>query len=368
VITLDACKLFRQLSAGELELVRQAAREVAFANGEVIFKEGDEGNGIYLVKSGQVQISALVGQGDRRPISTLGEGEVFGEMAIVDDHQRSASASADGENAAAYFIPRSDMLALLEKSPILSRNLVREITGRLREFNRQYIREVIQAERLALVGRFARSIVHDLKNPLNIIGLAADMSGAHDTTYEMRQSAKQRIRKQVDRIIAMVNELLEFTRTSQTSTVMVTTEYAALVGPLIEDIRAEIAPRNVTIEFENPPPAMRIAANPQRLTRVFYNLVHNATDAMPGGGRIAIRFQVSDQEIVTEIQDSGTGIPEEVLHRMFEPFFTHGKPQGTGLGLSICKRIIEDHQGSMTARNSPAGGAVFAFALPRLRG
>lgn len=365
MIPLDACKLFRQLSAEELALVRQAAREVAFANGEVIFKEGDEGNGIYLVKSGQVQISALVGQGERRTICTLGEGEVFGEMAMVDDHQRSASASAEGDHTTAYFIPRPAMAALLAQSPTLSRNLLREITGRLREFNRQYIREVIQAERLALVGRFARSIVHDLKNPLNIIGLAADMSSAPDTSFEMRQSAKQRIRKQLDRIMAMVNELLEFTRTSQTTTVLATTDYAAFVEPLIEDIRAEVAPKNVIIEFENPPPAVRIAANPQRLARVFYNLVHNATDAMPAGGRITLRFRVTEKEVTTEIQDSGAGIPEEILGRMFEPFFTHGKPQGTGLGLSICKRIIEDHLGTISARNSAAGGAVFAFTLPR---
>ena len=94
-------------------------------------------------------------------------------------------------------------------------------------------------------------------------------------------------------------------------------------------------------------------------------LICNATDAMPGGGRVVVRFQSNPEEIVTEIEDSGPGIAPEIAWRLFEEFATHGKAHGTGLGLSICKRIVEDHQGWIRARNQPGGGAVFAFGLPR---
>ena len=107
------------------------------------------------------------------------------------------------------------MLALVERSPALALALLREISHRLREFNRQYLQEMLQTERLAIVGRFARSIVHDLKNPLNIIGLTAEMAGMDRATPEMRQQAALRIRKQVERISEMISEILDFTQGSQ---------------------------------------------------------------------------------------------------------------------------------------------------------
>jgi signal transduction histidine kinase len=111
---------------------------------------------------------------------------------------------------------------------------------------------------------------------------------------------------------------------------------------------------------------VEVSIHPKRLRRIFYNLLHNATDAMPEGGRIILRFQATEKEVVTEVEDTGQGIPPEIAEHLFDPFATHGKAHGTGLGLSICKRIIEDHQGWISARNNPGRGAVFAFGLPRL--
>src|SRR5579872_1744597 len=206
MVTLDACPLFSQLKPDELKMLQQAAQERSFADGQEIFKEGDTGDGVYVVKQGLVQISGLVGEKVRHVFSKVRPGEVFGEMAVLENKSRSASAVAVGETAA-YFIPRDEMLKLVEASPHLSLNLLREISKRLREFNRQYIQEVLQTERLALVGRFARSIVHDLKNPLNIISITAQMAGMEKGTPELRRLAKMRIGRQVDRISEMVNEL-----------------------------------------------------------------------------------------------------------------------------------------------------------------
>jgi two-component system, NtrC family, sensor kinase len=107
-----------------------------------------------------------------------------------------------------------------------------------------------------------------------------------------------------------------------------------------------------------------VLLDPKRLRRVFYNLAHNATDAMPQGGRITLRAYSKPGEVVTEVEDTGEGIAPEIEGRMFEAFATHGKAHGTGLGLSICKRIIEDHRGWISAGKGQAGGAVFSFGLP----
>jgi signal transduction histidine kinase len=363
MVALEYSKLFSSLSAAELQTLQGVAKEISFPAGQQIFKEGDTGDGLYVVQDGLVQISALIGQGERRVLSRVGPGDFFGEMAVLDNEPRSASASAEIDTRV-YFVPRDALLQMLERSPRLGASLVRVVSRRLREFNRQYVREVLQAERLTLVGRFARSIVHDLKNPLSIIGIAAELAGMENAKPESRAAAKQRIRKQVERISNLVNEILEFTHGSPTAVVLAMTDYGQFVQGLIEEIRPEIALKGVNIDFENPPPDVKIPLNTQRMTRVFYNLIHNATDAMPSGGQVKIRFKADANQVTTEIEDTGSGIAAEVVDHLFEAFATFGKEHGTGLGLSICKRIVQDHKGEISARNVPDGGALFAFRLP----
>jgi signal transduction histidine kinase len=295
--------------------------------------------------------------------SQVEPGDFFGEMAVLDSQPRSACATAV-KDTRVYFIPRSELLNLLKRSPVLSFGLLREISHRLREFDRQYLRELLRAERLAVVGRFARSIVHDLKNPLNIIGLTAEMVCMDSTTGEFRQTAMNRIRRQVERIGNLINDILEFTQGPAAGVVLAPTDYHAFVRQVADEIRPDLEVKGVQLELENPPPTVRLLLNPKRLSRVFYNLAHNATDALPRGGKLILRFLAERNEIITEVEDTGPGIAPEISDRLFEPFATHGKVHGTGLGLSICKRIVEDHGGRIWARNEPGRGAVFAFALP----
>jgi signal transduction histidine kinase len=366
MVTLESSKLFGQLPPAELKRVRDTAREMSFANGQDIFKAGDPGDGVYIVKDGSVQIATVVGTGERHVFSRVPPGDVFGEMSLLDNQPRSAFASAEGD-AVVYFVPREPMLELMRQSPELSMRLVQEVSGRLREFNRQYVRGVLQAERMALVGRFASSIVHDLKNPLCIISIAADVMAMPGATPEARATAQQRIVKQVERITNMVNDILEFTRGGQTTQAFGLVDFAAFIENLVEEFQAELELKSVKLALENPPPSVKLPMSPKRLTRVFYNLVANAVDAMPRGGTVKWRFQLNDTEVITEVEDGGPGIAPEIVDRLFEAFATFGKPKGTGLGLSIAQRIIQEHQGRIWARNPPGGGAVFAFALPRQR-
>jgi signal transduction histidine kinase len=119
-------------------------------------------------------------------------------------------------------------------------------------------------------------------------------------------------------------------------------------------------------------------ASPQQIGQVLMNLINNAVEAInsvPGyfegahsaeqrGGTISIRTFNRDEEFLIEVRDTGPGIPESDLNRVFDPFFTSKKPMGMGVGLSICLGIVEDHQGKITAANAPGGGAAFTIALP----
>jgi len=359
---LEASKPFRNLNPVEQEALRKIAVEKSFSAGGQIFKEGDAGDGIYIVKDGTVEISVAMSQNVQRTFAKLGPGEMFGEMAVLELKPRSATAVA-ATDSKVYFIPREELLIMLGDSPALSLQLLREISQRLREFNRRYVDETIQAERLAVIGRFARSIIHDLKNPLSIISMSAELIAMQPAKPEVRETAQLRIRKQVERIGDLIGDILDFTNGSKARTLVGDTNYALFAQSVLDEIRPDAEMRRVSIEAQSPP-AIHLPIDPKRVRRVFHNLIQNAVDAMPGGGKVIVRFITEKSDLITEIEDTGSGIAPEIASTLFEAFATFGKEHGTGLGLSICKKIIEDHGGRIWVRNEPGHGAIFAFALP----
>jgi signal transduction histidine kinase len=362
MVALEHSKPFHTLEPAERETLCRIAREHSFAAGQEIFKEGDSGDGVYVVKEGLVEISSAMADQDKRIFAQVNPGEMFGEMAVIELKPRSASATAVSASVV-YFIPRDEMIKLVERSPLLAFEWLRVTSQRLRDFNQRYIQDIIQSERLAVIGRFARAIVHDIKNPLNIISLTAELSCMDRATAETRRKASGTIRKQVERVTEMIGEILEFTQGPRNDVILAALDYGGFVRQLLEDIRPELDVRGSALEFEEMP-SVTVCLDPRRLRRVFFNLIHNATDAMPDGGKVFLRFVAGPSEVITEIEDSGPGIAPEIADNLFQAFATYGKAHGTGLGLSICKRIIEDHHGRIWTRKEPGRGAIFCFSLP----
>lgn len=354
---------FANVLGTELRLPGNTGRTRKFSPGEIIFSAGDPGNGFYVLETGRVKLTAVVGNGEARVLAVFGPGDFFGEMAVLDDAPRSGTATAE-EVSEAIFLSREELLALLDQKPRLALSLIREFSNRLRTFNDKYVSEVVQAERLAVVGRFAGTIVHDFKNPLTIIGLAAELACSDTTAPPMRHKAADRIARQVERMTNMLQELIEFTNPSGQKPFLQLVNFARYMNPLAEEIRAEIAERGVKLEVATPPPEVEVRVNPQRLSRLFYNLLNNAVDEVSDGGKIFLRFAVEKNELRVEIEDTGKGIAPEIAQSLFQPFATHGKAHGTGLGLTICKKIAEDHGGKIWALSTPGKGATFCFTLP----
>src|SRR5436189_3712284 len=239
MIALESSKPFRMLKPVELTALRQIARERKVSAGQDVFKEGDNGDGVYVVGDGLIEISVKMSENVRRAFYQVPPGELFGEMAVLEMKPRSASATA-AKDSTVYFIPRAELLLMIERSPELALGMLREISQRLREFNRRYIEEVLQAERLAIIGRFARSIVHDLKNPLNIISLTSEISALAKGGLDDRKTSHVTIRKQVERINDMVSEILEFTQGAATDLLLTPMDYGRYIGQLLEELRPEV--------------------------------------------------------------------------------------------------------------------------------
>jgi len=363
MVALEKSHLFGRLPKEDLASLAKVSVEKHYAAGDEIFKEGDPGDGVYVVKEGVVEISTVLASGERQVLSRVAAGDVFGEMSLLDEHPRSACAAAQGE-VTVYFVPREPAVALLKRSAELALTLTQEISERLREFNHQYVDTVLQAERMSVVGRFASSIIHDLKTPLTIIGMAAQSACREGATQDARVTAEERINKQIERITHLVNDILEFTKGSESVPALCAVPWDEYVESLVAEFRPEVERKRVTLEVAGSIPEVKPEINPRRLSRVFYNLIHNAVDAMQDGGKVTLRFDVTDRELITQVEDSGTGIPKDVMPQIFDAFTTFGKPKGTGLGLAICKRVVEEHHGKITAGNKTEGGAVFTFTLP----
>ena len=347
----------------ELQALAPASKTCTFAPGQVIFSAGDGGDGCYLVVSGRVQISALVGPGESRVLATIGQGDFFGEMAVIDDAPRSASATAEVATKT-MFIERQRLLDLLESDPRIALRIIREFSARMRKLNQKYVDEIMQAERLAIVGRFAATIVHDFKGPLAVIGLATDLACDRGTRWAQRRRLRSMVSKQTDRMKTMLQELIDFTRPGGQQPKLKPMRFAPYLNSLTEEVSPELAQRGVKLIIETPPPSVPVRIEPQRLSRLFYNLLTNAADEMKQGGTIVLRFKKTGDELQVEVQDEGHGIAPELADSLFKPFATHGKPHGTGLGLTICRKIAEDHGGRIWATSKPGQGATFAFTLP----
>jgi CRP-like cAMP-binding protein len=258
---LESVGLFQGLNPGEWQSLHRIVQERQFAAGQEIFREGAPGDGVYVIRGGLVEIAHLTDLEEHRVFSRPGPGEIFGEMAVIEDLPRSATATA-AKDTRVYFIPRDEMLVLLKSSPGLAFNLLQEISRRLRDFNQLHLREVIQAERLAVVGNFARSILHDLKNPLTIISLAVETLELPKTTPEKRAQSLTYIRKQIENIKEMISDILEFTQGASTKAAFNPADYRELVTELLPELDADAKVKSVHIELQNEPPAVRLRLDP----------------------------------------------------------------------------------------------------------
>jgi signal transduction histidine kinase len=226
-------------------------------------------------------------------------------------------------------------------------------------------RKLSDAERLAVIGRRASRVAHELNNPLDGIlrYINLTMRFVEGENLDKPREYLTQCRRGLMRMVQIIGELLEFSRSTYTPSEHVK------IDQVIEDAIKPMEPRasslNVRISRK-----YALGLPPVRsgnLFQVFCNLAKNALDAMPEGGELRISTRPApDNMIVVEFRDTGAGLPEGGGKAIFKPFFTtKDKDSGTGLGLSICRDIIESYRGRITAENAPEeGGAIFTVYLP----
>ena len=222
---------------------------------------------------------------------------------------------------------------------------------------REKTKKLAQAERLSAIGELSARLAHDLRNPLTVLKGVVEIARARTNSGETSFSTKQidMMERAISRMSNQIDDVLEFVKIQSLHTTK---------NSLLDTIGLSLAkinkPSNVKIHI--PDKGVEFVYDSDKIEIVFDNLLNNSIQAINDDGEITIRFIDLENEVEIEVEDSGDGISDEIISKVFEPLFTT-KKKGTGLGLASCKSIVEQHGGSISVRNNPT---IFTIKLPKM--
>lgn len=219
-----------------------------------------------------------------------------------------------------------------------------------------------KADRLAALGELSARMAHEIRNPLAALCGSVQLLSCSTVIEEQDAKLLKIVTREAGRLDALISEFLMYARP-----VPPKLEKIALHRYIDEEIIFLVqAPRFASVTMKNLVPEFaEITADPNQLHQVIINLMQNAADAMPDGGAVLVESTFTTDSVSISITDNGSGIGDDGLQHLFEPFWTT-KPNGTGLGLAISYRIIEAHGGTLSAESPPGGGCRFVITLPTL--
>jgi signal transduction histidine kinase len=230
-------------------------------------------------------------------------------------------------------------------------------------YQSEYERRRRQSDRLATIGQVAGGIAHELRNPLNVVKTSVYyLLNAKQPTPEKRAEHLQRIERQVSVADGVITALNDFARLP-----IPTLERMAIEPCLRDVVEATVLPDNIEVGIDIPADVPDLLGDIRQLKIVFANLVRNARDAMPSGGRLELTARLNgNEEVDVIVKDNGVGIKPEDIERVTEPLYST-KARGIGLGLAITRAIIEKHQGRLRVTSELGKGSQFIVTLVAAR-
>lgn len=236
--------------------------------------------------------------------------------------------------------------------------------------------KVRRSEHLAALGTMAAGIAHDIRNPLTSISIFTQLMSLHYDDPTVREKFERVVPRELDRVQAVIEDMLELARSA--SLTLEPTSVNEVLVQALEIFEEQVGTQRIGIVKELSPNLPTILADRKRLHRCFSNLLANAIQAMPDGGRLCLTTVLeygplsangdpivngSPSFVKVTVSDNGQGIPADQLPRIFNPFFTT-KEKGIGLGMAITHRIVEDHKGAIDVASTVGQGTTFAIHLP----
>ncbi|MGH7704140.1 MAG: sensor histidine kinase [Gemmatimonadales bacterium] len=306
--------------------------------------------------------SWLIARGLARPINELRRAMAVVGAGALDHPIESRSRDEIGDLARAF----AGMTASLRQSRSDLVRLNAELEAKIALLERAQT-QLVHSEKLASIGEMSAAVAHGLRNPLASLRAAAQMALRHPESRSASENL-QAIIEQVDRLDRRIAHLLTFSRPATFHPLR--ESIAQLVEGLLPAFAEPLRERRVEVQLDLPADLPEIRVDPMKLEAALVEIVSNALDAMPDGGRLRIEARRDSGEgpgegpgISLAIVDTGGGIPEHLLPSVCEPFFTT-RPQGTGLGLAIARRYVDQNGGRLEITSCPGTGTTVRIRLP----
>ncbi len=289
-------------------------------------------------------------------ILVIGLGFIFIHQILSPVHRMLQAASKSGRAER-----NTNVVTALSQSINL---LIRDVDQAQQELEKSR-ENLLQAEKMALVGKLAAGMAHSIRNPFTSVKMRLFSLGR---TLELNATQEEDfsvISHEIRHIDTIVQNFLEFSRPPKL--IMQAVSPSAVVDNALQLLSHRLKSYGVEVRVKRPAPLPEVTGDPEQLKEVLVNLIINACEEMKEGGTIMIEERLFGQQphqfAVLSLSDSGPGIPEELMEKVFQPFFTT-KDEGTGLGLSIASRIVNEHGGRLSIESGTTGGATFVITLP----
>jgi len=229
---------------------------------------------------------------------------------------------------------------------------------------KQHQEERIRAEKLAAVGYMVNTVVHDCRTPITVIKGFASVLQEFQTSPAQQREYLDFIQFEVDRMERMLDEILQYAVDRKTSLVFHEEPLDDFVKECCTEIKVLLKTTQIQLSTDLRCNAL-VRIDRDKLRRAILNLAANAREALKGEGEIRVKTESLDGQAVIHVEDTGSGIPEDLREKIFEPFFTQGKSlKGFGLGMSITQRIVADHSGKIELQSEVGKGTTFSIWLP----
>lgn len=357
--------IFHGLSEEEVSSFAKDLSRIRYKAGQSIISENDTAEDLFFICKGRVEIMKRLNHPETpsAQLSILEPGEFFGEMGVITDQPRSATARAM-DDVELLIIPREVFVEISFTHPMVMLNLMRTLSGRLRDTNERFVSlmdEMISKNRLMAIGMAASKIIHDIKTPLTVIVLTAQLI---ENLFPSSGEFTQSIVKQTRLIDQMVREILDFARGVESEPLI----QKVHLDDFFDDIRSlhesTFKGRKIDFVVENKVKDY-VHFDESKIRRVLMNLIKNSSEAINTDGEIRIVSSMASGWLQISVIDDGPGIPLKIRGDLFQPFVTEGKTHGTGLGLPICKKLVSEHKGRLEYIPGEEGGTRFDIRLPQ---
>ncbi len=349
-------ELFQGISEKELKEIKDLFTPVHFLKGTPLIKEGELGDEVYILSKGSV---VVIKKG--QILAELKSGDIIGEMSPLEKKPRSATVVAI-ENVELFETSKDSFFNLLKTKPMLAVALLKTLSGRIRKIDERIVDRELQEERLATLGKLGATIVHDLKSPLSAIkGYTSLLK--EDVKDPKLKNYIRTIEDSLNFIFNFIEDILEFGR-DKTSLNIQKFNISWFFNDIVEMFRGSIDSEKIEL-LVNVPPELYSHFDPFKMKRVFLNLLKNSSEAITDAGKIEMGATEAREGIKFYIRDNGKGIPENIIDRIFDPFFTYGK-SGSGLGMTVVKKVVEDHNGKIEVESKEGKGTTYNIFIRNL--